>query len=41
MAVHDLKARLANHPKIVGALFALLLLTSQFGTVVACCSEGG
>ena len=34
-AKDDMKAYLADHPRMIGALFTLLLLLSQAGTVAA------
>jgi hypothetical protein len=31
----DMKAYLAQHPKMIGALFTLILLVSQAGTALA------
>jgi hypothetical protein len=35
MVKHATKSFLAEHPKLVSALFALLILWAQFGTAIA------
>jgi hypothetical protein len=35
-----LKAFLADHPRMIGALFMILMLTSSAGTVAASASQG-
>ncbi len=34
-ATDDMKAYLAEHPRMIGALFTLIMLLSQAGTVMA------
>lgn len=39
MAKDDkLKARIASHPRLIGAVFAIMLLLSQAGSASAGCS---
>lgn len=40
MSKRALKEFLADHPKLVSALLTLMLLWSQFGTVIANGGEG-
>jgi hypothetical protein len=41
MSKHEtLKAFLADHPRMIGALFMILMLTSQAGTVAAAGATG-
>jgi hypothetical protein len=35
MATNALKGFMAEHPKLISALFTLMILWAQFGTVIA------